>query len=254
MSKTIDINAVGLIQLSARLDKARKYDLPDVARNTLNRVGFDTKKKHLPEIAAKSFTTRNKQFFRRFSRVDKATGTKINSMRTTVGMDANMYKLPGDAVTNQLTQQTGKGSADRKYIPIDTARVSNSHDKNVRRINRMDSIDGIPVENTARIRANSQKKRYIIGAVNTVKKYGSGGLMLHKTEAGETVLYRVRKGRGKGVKTREGTLNVVPLYSVQDGRTTKPKKITPYTKWAGIRAGRKLNGIFVRLAKKRLRR
>lgn len=257
MPKLLDVNVQGLIKYTRRLDKMRKYDLPDVARRTINTAAFDVKQKYLPAVATRSFVTRNRQFFKRFSKVDPAKGSKINSMRATVGMNSKLYSKPGDAVDNQEMQQTGMGlKAQRTYIPYDQSRVSKSHNKNVRKIYRLDSILDVPMIDTSKVRGNNiknAKQRYIVGAIKTVRSHGSGGLMKHRwVSSGKTVIYQVKKGGGKGLKTTEGTLKLTPLYSFKEGRTTKPAKKTPYTKTAGRMAGSRINSNFVKYAKQKI--
>ena len=257
MAKILDVNAQSLIDYSKKLDKTRKYDLPDVARRTINSAAFDVKKKYLPVAAKRSFeNNRNKGFWKAFSKVAPAKGSKINSMRSVVGMNAALYRRDGDAVENQEMQQLGSGKrASRTFIPMNDSRISKSKSKNVRKKYRLDKVKDTEMIDTSRDlqRAKNAKQRYVTGVIKTYKELGNGGLMKHRSDkTGKVTIFEVRKGSKNSIKTTEGNLMAVPIYSFKEGRRTKPKSKTPYTKLAAQMAGTKINSNFIKFAKTKI--
>jgi hypothetical protein len=89
--------------------------------------------------ADKHFEKRSPNFFRANSKVEKATGWDVKSMRATVGFVSHNLKYNNEAV-RELEQQEHGGSIDhRTFVPLDDARKGGNPTP-VRPMNRLKSI------------------------------------------------------------------------------------------------------------------
>ena len=82
----INVNTDKAVIYSNKLEKASRSAFPVAVRQTLNQAAFDTKKKFLPQTVARTFVDRSPTFFSRFSAIKKASGFKVSSMSSTIGM------------------------------------------------------------------------------------------------------------------------------------------------------------------------
>ena len=252
MALVIDVNTKELIKFSKKLDKISKNALPRVVRNTLNEMAFDTKKRTLIEESNKAFTVRNKTFFKRFSKVKPSPLGKINSMKSTVGMTSQGGRGKTEqAGENMRQQQLGGSIAGRALIPLDSARVGNSKTKNVRRQNRVANLD-VKLD-TKQSRTTKPKQRFIQSAIYAVERYGTGAVIKHTREDGNTFLYRIKRG-GNDIRTRRFNLRVTPLYSVKRGRSVNISNPVRFTQKAALRSQKRANKIFIKHAKQRIGR
>ena len=252
MATVINVNTTELIKFSKKLDKISKNALPRVVRNTLNELAFDTKKRTLIEESNKAFTVRSKTFFKRFSRVKPTELGKINKMKSFVGMTSKGGRGKSEqAGENMRQQQLGGSIAGRALIPLDTARVANSKTKNVRRQNRISNLN-VQVD-TKQARTTKPKQRFIQSAIYAVERYGSGAVIKHTREDGNTFLYRIKRG-GNDIKTRRFNLSVTPIYSVRRGRSVNISNPVRFTQKAALRSQKKANSIFIKHAKQRIAR
>lgn len=253
MPRAIDVNTKELIKFSKKLDKISKNALPRVVMNTLNTMAFDTKKRTLIEESEKSFTVRNKTFFKRFSRVKPTPLGKINKMQSTVGMtDQGRRGMKEQAGENMRQQQLGGNIPGRSFIPLDTARIGNSKQKQVRKQNRIGNLD-IKLD-TKFARTTKPKQRFIQSAIYAVQRYGSNAVIKHTREDGKSYIYRIKRG-GNDIMTRRFKLSVTPLYSVQRGRSVNISNPTRFTQKAALKTQRqKANKVFIRNARQRITR
>ena len=248
---SIKVNSAELIKFTNKLEKIGKKAVPIAIQNTLNSMAFDVKGKTLEKEANKAFTRRNKTFFKKFSRVEKATGTNIKTMKATVGMvDASRSGRREQAGADMTPQQKGGVIGGRTLIPHDEARVSGNNKKNVRAKNR---VKDIKVNlNTADSRATDIKQRFIQTAITAVERFGDGAIIQHKNEKGKEFIFRVQKG-GSDIKTRKFNIKVTPLYSVVDGRVVRVKG-KPFTLRAARQSQKKGNEFYKKHAQKQIKR
>lgn len=245
---TIDVNTTELIKFSKKLDKMSRRALPLAVKRTLNSVAFETKKKTLPQEARKSFPDqRSPSFYKRFSRAQMVKGNKINTMESKAGMFDDGRAKSDQAVQDQTQQQLGGVIKGRTLIPMDQARVGGKHSRNVKKKNRISNLN--IVLDTKDSDGATPQKRLIQTAIQAVKKFGPGSVIKHKGTKRE-IIYRVERGRE--IKTREFNLKLIPLYTVQDGRTVRITKPKPFTLIAGLRAQKQANKFFRTHAKKAL--
>lgn len=251
MPVAIDVNTEALIKYSKKLDRISKRALPRATRNTLNSLAFDTKKRTLLEESEKSFTNRNKTFFRRFSRVKMVDTNNINTMKSTVGMIDSGSGTSEQAGRNMKQQQVGGSIGGRALIPMDTARVGGKNEKNVRPINRVKNLNTVLDSRISR--ANKPRQRLIKTAIQAVERHGNTAVIKHTAQNGKTFLYRVSRG-GSDIRTREFNLKVTPIYSVKSGRSVNIHSPKPFVFTAAKRSQRRARKIFVTNAKRQLQR
>jgi hypothetical protein len=250
-NRFLDVNAQGLIEYTQKLDKMKRSSLPNAVRNTLNTMAFDTKKKTLLQEAKKSFVQRNPSFFRRFSRVEMAKGFNINLMRSTVGMVDRAFGRSSEQAGRDMTQQqVGGRIGGRTFVPLDTARTSKSHRKNVRRANRLDNLN--IVLDTLESRASDPKQRFVQSAIHAVERFGTGAVIKHRRDDGKTFLYKIERG-GSDLRTRQFNIKITPLYSIKSGRSVSVRA-QPFTFRASVRTAKNVARIYKEKAERELRK
>jgi hypothetical protein len=131
-----NVNMDSVIGLSAKLERINRSAFPVAVRQTLNDAAFKTKNM-VPKVAAQKFTTRQRNFFRAFSTVQKASGYRVNGMMAVAGINANKGDKIAEGLEKQETGGTIEGS---KLIPHDKGRISGSFNKKVKRANYLNNI------------------------------------------------------------------------------------------------------------------
>jgi len=201
---TLSVNTKATVALSNRLEKASRSAMPLAIRGSLNRAALQTKKVTMPKIAEETFTTRQKNFFKSFSKVEFAQGFNISSMKSTVGITPR-----GQQAGDDLEQQEHGGTIkSRSFIPKDIARDSKSIKQRVRPANRLGKIQ------FTRIRKGGKKLKSTF--IARVIKEGRGKFILYGN-----VLYRIKSIRKKAVG--RGKIKLEPLYTFKKGRTIRVK-------------------------------
>lgn len=246
----IDVNTKEVINFTKKLDGLHKSKLPRAARNTLNTLAFETKKNSLQKEAKKTFTQRNKSFYRRFSRVKMAQGWEINKMRSLVGMvDSSRTGGSEQAGRNQEQQQRGGTIGGRTLIPLNTARTANNNKRNVRRKFRVSKLN--VVLDSKNSKGTTQKQKFIKTAITALDRFGNDVVIKHKQESGKEYLFHLKKGAG--IKTREFNIKATPIYTVKEGRKVRVSG-KPFAYRAAIRTARNTNRIYTRHAQRELKK
>lgn len=213
----LDVNTAEVIRFTDKLDKLSRSALPVAVRGTLNNAAFETKKE-VPNIASSKFITRNKSFFRSFTLVNKAGGFNINSMQSEVGI-SNVKSKIADGLEKQ---ELGGSIRNRNLIAMDQSRVSGSHEKKIKSINRLSAL------------TVSKGRR---------KGTGTGVIMIKKGNKG--TIFSVKK---KGKKS-----SLTPLYSYLKGRNVQIKK-RPFMEPASEKAQNKIPAFFIKEAEKQIKK
>lgn len=193
-----------VIGFTNRLEKLNRSAFPSAVRNTLNSLAFDVKQRTMLKMTEKTFTIRQKNFFKANSRVETAKGFSLNSMKSQVGF----VSLKGNnfAVDDLEQQEHGGDIGGRSFIPLAAARTSNSLNRNVARRNRISGIRNIVKTSDSKSSNEGQ------GFIKSVIHAGVGGHVLHKN-----VLFRVDKINGRKFKLKA-------LYSFKKSRDVSVKK------------------------------
>lgn len=201
----LDVNTDATIQLTAKLEKLHRSAFPSAVRNTLNETAFNAKKE-VPKQANKNFTVRQKNLFTRFVLVDRAKGFNVNSMKSTIGVDATTKSKLADGLEKQ---EKGGVISGRKLIAHDKARVSNSSKKKVRQSNYLTKVGQV-----------SKKGKRIKGS-----KY----IMIKKN------------GKGTIFETKKGKLT--PIYNVRNTDKSKVKS-KPFIEPSALMASKQMPAIY----------
>jgi len=233
----LNINCDAAVIFADKLERIGKSALPNAIRETLSATALHVKQKSMPGIAGKTFTQRNKTFFKANSVVDFAKGKDIHTVRSAVGFNSSKLKGGSNFAVKNLDQQERGGKIGGKsFIPLSTARVSNSYGNNVKANARISRIKNI-------VKARNQKgesgaQRFIQAAA----KAGKGGYVLGATKKGENILWKVNDTKGK---------KLTPLYDYSKNRKVKVNK-TQFLERSARISQRQMNRIFVANAKKQI--
>ena len=126
MKPTFDINQDGLIKLTQKLSRLRKYDLPNTVRSTLSDTALMAKKT-VPMVFGKDFTVRKASFIKSHTFVNKAkANVDINKIVAEFGVIKNK-----SSAGNRLEAQEKGGMLKAGFMPRDKARISGSFSKRV---------------------------------------------------------------------------------------------------------------------------
>jgi len=223
----LNINSSEIVVLTNKLEKMRKYDLPVVINQTLNDAAVDLKTVEMLEQAGKSFTNRKKGFFKAISAVKRSSGFDIRKQVSQVGFRGKGHQK--EAVNNLEQQERGGNIDYRDFIPINTARTSNSYNKTVKKKNRLSQIKGLKSLRPTTIRAAYKKK---VGDYVITK-----GTLFQVAE-------RKKKGKFRVI--------LKPLYDYEKGRKIKVKG-THFMEKASLKVSKKLDNMYIKNAKNRLK-
>ena len=208
MGTAFNINTDAAVVMTNKLEKLHRSALPVAIRRTLDGAAFDVKKRTLLSTTEKTFEQRKETFFKAKSRVFKAKGFNVKTMKSTIGF------IDGDeqAVDDLEKQEKGGKIGGRSFIPLDSARTSNILSKNVRKKDRISGIKGI-VDSRKAKGVNKRQK-----FVKSVYYAGRGGYILAEWEE-KQVLWRVNSLR----KTKSGSFKLTALFSFEKGRDAMVK-------------------------------
>lgn len=237
----LNINTDAVVKHTNRLEKMHKSSLPIAIRGALNKAAFDVKKSTLQKSADKSFIKRSPNFFKAFSKVEKADGFDVDSMHATVGMVSQGLQGGGNnyAVKDLEQQEDGGKISGRSFIPTDKAR-GGSNSKPVRAANRITKIKKII--KAVDVRSSNARQRYIKAAI---KADETGGYVLGNMRSGRQTLSRVDKivhKTSKGHKIIK--IKRTPLFTFRNKRSVKVKG-TDFSKRAALESGLHIEQFFI---------
>lgn len=252
----LNINTDAVVKHSAQLEKLRKSAIPLAVRGALNDAAFDVKTKTMLKQAKSRFISRtiNDNFFRANSRVEKATGFEVNSMKSLVGFFSNNLRSDRGAekdnfaVKDLEAQEYGKRIDAKSFIPLDSARTGGIGTlvKAPNRIGRILPGSGSIKERLknanviiARNLAGASKKEQFIRAIF---KAGAGGYLIGDKEKGQNLLYRVDS---LDIETRR--FKLTPLYSYKPGRGIRVKQRN-FMRTASNESAAKLEKFYIKQA------
>lgn len=225
----------------------RKH-LPSAVRNTLNDVALNgTKKRELLRTTEKTFTQRQKNFFRVASTVDRAKGWQISNMKSVVGISDN--RLVGSQAAQDLKEQEQGGTIDgRSFIPLKGARVSNSWGRMVRKKYRLSNIQNKIIDAQNNRKGRNEKEKWILSAIHA--QVGGFVIGTNKIGGGSRILYEI-----KNLKKKDSgySIGAHPIYSVQSGRSVRVKR-TNFMKRSADNVAKDLAFTFNKMARRELDR
>jgi hypothetical protein len=224
-----NVNTHEVVALTNRLEKMGKTSFPNAVRSTLNSAAFDVKQKTMPE-EAEIFVKRKPNFFKFFSKVEKATGNNIHSMESRVGFSGK-----NQAVEDLEQQEKGGKISGRAFIPFDTARVSNSNAK-LLRSNAI--LKKIKLVDAAKARGKNDREKFI----KSVLFAGVGGHVLAKYKDTQ-IVWRVNSLN----RNAEGGFKLTKLYSYEKGRKVSVEP-THFMERASEKTYRKMDSMYLAAA------
>lgn len=214
-----------------KLDKLKSSAFPNVIRKTINDAVFDVKTRSMPLSSRSEFTIRQKNFFTANSKFEPAKGMNLKTMQATVGFYENKLK---DASTNyavkELEQQEKGGTIDsRTFIPTRFARKGQANTGLVRPNARLKAIRQKGIVDAKYIQGKKGQRFF-----KAVSIAGVGGYVLYSD-----LLWWVRSVDGK--------VKAVPLYSVKKGRSVSVKR-TEFMKDASLDSQKRMDQFFIKHA------
>jgi hypothetical protein len=231
----LNINRNAVVSHTNRLEKLHKSALPNAVRSTLNNAVYDVKTKTMPASADKTFTNRQKNFFKANSRFEKATGFNVDSMKATVGFIEGGLKGGNNYAVKDLEEQEDGGTINRKaFIPLKSARIGKSAGSVVRANARLSNIKKII--NTKSNRSASKKQAFAKSAIAA----GPGGFVL----SGKT-LWKINSFK------RNGKINKTALYNFKKSRSVNVKG-TNFMRKASLETAGKMERDFIKEANRQI--
>lgn len=230
----LNVNTDAAVIYSNKLEKLHRSAFPIAIRSTLNSAAFDVKKNTMPASADKEFTIRRKNFFKANSRVTMAKGFNIRTMNAMIGFIGNQQ-----AVEDLEQQEHGGKIKGRAFIPLDTAR-GGSNARPVRPSNRLARIKNIV--NAQKVRGKNRQQRFIKAAMFA----GAGGYVIGNFTP--KILWKITGITKIGNKIK---IRKVPVYSYEKGRAVNVSA-TNFMKKATLKTGKKLEGFYIKQAKKQI--
>lgn len=203
----LNINSKAAVVHTNRMEKMHRSVIPIAIRGTLNKAAFNLKQVTMPVSAAKHFEHRKPNFFKANSKVKMATGFAVGEMRAIAGFVSTGLKENHWAVTELEQQEYGGIITNRGFVPLDSARQSDSHSKPIRPNSRLKNIKSI--SNVRNAKGRSRKEKFIKTAIHV----GKGGFMIGGLS--KQMLYKIeeiRRDNGKMVIKKKA------LYSYEPGR------------------------------------
>lgn len=232
----INVNNNEVVKFTVKLEKLRKSALPSAIRGTLNDAAFDVKQRTMPMQAKVDFINRSPNFFKATSRVEKAVGFDVNTMKSTVGFMETGLRGENNFSVKDLQQQEYAGDIGGKsFIPLDSARQGSSHNKLVKPANRITRINNIVV--AAKVGRGTKKQQF----VKSIYKAGAGGYVLGGGAKGENILWRV-DSIYPGDEVRK--FRITPLYDYRKARSVHVDQ-TGFMRTASMNSAVRLNKFYI---------
>lgn len=239
MALQLNINSDAIVRFTDKLERLHRSDLPIAIRDTLNNAAFDVKQKTMPATSKRTFTNRHPNFFKSTSRVTKATGFDVRSMKSMVGFVGNQQ-----AVRDLEAQEHGGKIGGRAFIPVDTARAGGSRRNMVESVNRMKRIRSRKIIDTKNSSAGTAAARF----GSSIRLARKGGLILAEYK-GKRILWRVNSR----TKTEGGNYKLTALYTYKEGRDVRVSG-TDFMRTASLRSGAKMEEFFIKQASARIKK
>lgn len=245
----LNINNSEVVKFTDKLERMHRKHLPKVVRDTLNDVALKgVKQDTLLKTASKTFTNRQKNFFRANSTVNFAKGWDIKKMKSEVGMSSHKLSSNNYAVRDLEKQETGGKIKGRSFIPLNKARVSSSWNRNVKKKYRISSVSKNLVDSNKNTKGRSAKQKFTLSAIHA----GVGGFVIgtKRTATGSRVVFEIKKVS----KTKKGyRIRTTPIYTIKKNRIISVKR-TKFVERSANLAGKDINFTFTKIAKNELAR
>ena len=242
MNKIFNVDTDSSIVFTNKLEKLSRSAFPNAVRGTLNKLAFDVKMVTMPKEANDSFIERDKRFFKSQSRVDMAKGFSVSSMKSGVGFMAQNSRTSDVTIENLHQQEHGGEIANRKYIPVNTSRVSKSGNRKLQTKNRITDSTIKNIVRSSTMKGKSRQQQF----VHAVHEAGVGGLVEGETRTGAKIIWRVNSL----TRTRDGKFKLTPIWIVNDSKKIKIKRASHFMEKASIKSAKKGNQFYQKEAER----
>ncbi len=227
----LDINADANVAIALKLEMMSRSAFPVAIRQTLNAAAFDMKTKTLQESANRNFIKRSPNFFKTFSKVNKATGFNVKTMNSIVGLTAHGVQSAETAVKNMNQQEAG-GKITKGIDYLKAAR-NGSNRRRVQKANYF-KVNSFLTGPSIRRTKSSQ---YVAEAYMAMK---TGSLIKYKARSGKEFFAKV-VGISSSIKRRTLNIKTKLLY---ESRGTVKIKATHFVREAAVVTHNKMPEFF----------
>ncbi len=242
----LDVNSSAVIRFTARLEQLNRSAYPVAVRQTLNDAAFDVKNRTLTKSANKNFTRRSPNFFKTFSRVDKAVGFNVNSMRSIVGMSDNGKQSAKTAINNMEKQEEG-GVIEDGSIYLKDSRRGSVNKGLVRRSNYYDKSRVVTGKSRVRRGGGTNRSKFVARAFRSLNDKKP---MFFNSMRGN-YLMQVQSIK----RSKDGKLKIKSSLLMK-ARKDKPARLkgTHFTKEAAMMTVKMIETFYIRNANKQFAR
>lgn len=246
----LNINTDAAVKFTNKLEKISRSALPVTVRQTLDGAAFDVKKNTMPNTAKGTFTQRKANFFKANSKVEKASGFNISTMRSTVGFIGKGGSQQ-KAVNDLEQQERGGKIKDRDFVAMDTARSGGKNDKNVKAVNTLSKLAVKNRIDAKTVKGTSNKQKFIRAAFKAAQ---TNALVVgnFKTKQGGYTVSRI-DSLSSNAKSRKLEIKRTPLYNLKNGRFVEIKA-TNFMRRASLESGMKLERMFIANANRNIQK
>jgi len=238
-NQVLNINSDAVVKFTNKLEKLKRSDLPIAIRETLNNAAFDMKQDTILKSTDKEFIKRRPSFFKAKSKVFKANGFDLNTMKSTVGFVGNEQ-----AVDDLEQQEKGGKIGSRDYLAQKAARIGNSEKKSVRANARIKQIKKSEIVHQSKAPGTTENEKFH----KSVAFAGVGGLLIGNVGS-RKILWRINSLE----KTTDGRYKLTALYSYDEGRSVQVSQ-TNFMLKASEMTKNKIESFFIQQAQKRIER
>lgn len=234
------------MKLAGKLTEISRSALPVAIRGTLNKAAFDMKggpgsAATLIKSAEKTFKKRHSgNPYKAFTRVEKASGFNVDTMRSTVGfIDTDKSKDFSDDLEKQ---EEGGTIGGRSFVPEPGARVSGR--LMVKKEFVISLLRKKKIIRSLSVSSSTNKKQQFIRAAYAAKKLNAqNAYVLAETTPGTGTLYRINRittsKKGKRVN-----ISRTPLFTLKKGRVAKVRA-HKFRQAAAHQTGLKIDTFFI---------
>lgn len=235
----IKVDTSSMDRHAQKLKEISRSAFPSAVRQTLNDAVYDVKTNTMLDQSRRDFVNRQDNFFKANSSFEKAEGSKISSMKSTIGFFEKSLKGQNNRAVKDLEDQETGGSIEKKsFIPMATARTSASVRSLVRPNARLAKIKN--VVKASQMGFSNPKSNFIVAA----HKAGKGGYFISKN-----TLWRVNKLN----PTKSSDLGLTPLYNYKTNRSVRVGA-THFMREASFKTAGKLDVMFLKNAERQIKK
>lgn len=258
------LNNSAVIKYINKLQQLNKTTLPNLVKATLNAAAMDVKQVTMPKSSL-IFDRREINFFKGTSKVEFVKNThNINEMVSSVGFSEQQIKKLSPqnnySVKDLEEQEHGGIIGGKTFIPLPSARQGNSNMGLIIPKFRLTEIRKKYFVDAKKFPGRNSKERFTRAAIFV----GNGGFVIG-TGLDRTFLFQIdsitrfktgvpiSRSQSATIKRGNTVVKATKLYSVQSGRKVDAHG-TDFMEKASIATSKKLEKIYIDLAKERIER